>query len=283
MSTYETIDLNEYVRSGEGGTAITYTHKTRNTLAKLYNPGFEANRSVAEFLTARTVFEMGIPTPEPYRLVTDGERFGAEYELIKNKRSFARIISEEPERLEEISLTFANAVRELHARKADTTRLRSYKQVLTRFYQEKNLVLDEFKRRALAFLERVPEADTCLHGDLRIGNIITNGDRMLWIDVGEFSYGLPEWDLGVMWTITHNMKSERSVNLFHVTTETLTKHWNVFLPAYLGTTDPDALEAYTKRLLPFYAAKAPYMVDMAVHTSLSAEALERMIKVLPSA
>lgn len=54
MNTYETIDLNEYVRTGEGGTAITYTDKSRNTLAKLYNPGFEADRAVADFLTARS-------------------------------------------------------------------------------------------------------------------------------------------------------------------------------------------------------------------------------------
>ena len=169
MNTYETIDLNEYVRTGEGGTAVSYTHKTRNTLAKLYNPGFEADRAAAEFFTARTVFEMGIPTPEPYRLVTDGERFGAEYELIRNKRSFTRIISEEPERLEEISFSFAKAARELHAKIADTARLRSYKEVITQFYREKDLVPEEYKRRALAFLEKVPEADTCLHGDLHSG------------------------------------------------------------------------------------------------------------------
>jgi uncharacterized protein (TIGR02172 family) len=282
MNTYETINLNEYVRTGEGGTSITYTHKTRNALAKLYNPGFEADRALAEFLTARTVFEMGIPTPEPYRLVTDGERFGAEYELIRNKRSFARIISEEPERLEEISLTFAQFTRELHTRKADTARLHSYKQTLTRFYQEKDLVPEEYKRRALAFMDRVPEADTCLHGDTQIGNIITNGDRTLWIDVGEFSYGVPEWDIAILWTMAHNMKADRSVNLFHITPETFNKHWNIFFPAYLGTTDPEALEAYTKRLFPFYAAKVPYVFDMAYHTSLPAEALGRIINMLPN-
>ncbi len=281
MHTYETIDLNEYVRTGEGGTAVSYTHKTKNTLAKLYNPGFEADRAAAEFLTARIVFEMGIPSPEPYRLVTDGERFGAEYELIKNKRSFTRIISQEPERLEEISLAFARAARELHATKADTTRLRSYKQVLTRFYQEKNLVPEEYKHRALAFIEKLPETDTCLHGDLQIGNIITDGDRTLWIDVGEFSYGLPEWDLSILWTMTHNMKADRSVPLFHVTPETLNKHWNIFLPAYLGTTDPGALEAFTRRLFPFYAAKVPYVVDMAYHTALPAEALQSIVQMLP--
>ena len=282
MNTYETIDLNEYVRTGEGGTAVSYTHKTRNTLAKLYNPGFEADRAAAEFFTARTVFEMGIPTPEPYRLVTDGERFGAEYELIRNKGSFTRIISEEPERLEEISFAFAKAARELHAKIADTARLRSYKEVITQFYREKDLVPEEYKRRALAFLEKVPEADTCLHGDLQIGNIITDGDRTLWIDVGEFSHGLPEWDISILWTMAHNMKADRSVKLFHITPETFNKHWNIFLPAYLATKDPGELEAFTKRLFPFYAAKVPYVFDMAYHTSLPDEALQKIIQMLPN-
>ena len=281
MNSYETINLNEYVRTGEGGTAVSYTHKTRNTLAKLYNPGFEADRAAAEFLTARTVFEMGISTPKPYRLVTDGERFGAEYELIRDKRSFARIISEEPERLEEISLAFAKAARELHVRKADTSRLSSFKEVLTHFYHEKDLVPEEYKRRALAFLEKVPETDTCLHGDLQIGNIITDGKRTLWIDVGEFSYGVPQWDISILWTMTHNMRADRTENLFHITPETFNKHWDTFLPAYLGTTDPGALETYTRRLFPYYAAKVPYIFDMAYHTSLPAEALQTIIKMLP--
>ncbi|MBO4842787.1 MAG: TIGR02172 family protein [Bacteroidales bacterium] len=282
MGTYEKINLEDYIQTGEGGTAQAYTRKDGKTLAKLYNSGFEADRAAGEFLTARTVFEMGIPTPEPYRLVSDGERFGAEYELIKNKRSFARILSEEPERLEEISLTFARAARELHAHKADTARLHSYKEVLTQFYRDKNFVPEEYKRRALAFLEKVPEADTCLHGDLQIGNIITDGNRTLWIDVGEFSHGVPEWDISILWTMAHNMKADRSVKLFHITPETFNKHWNIFLPAYLATKDPGELEAFTKRLFPFYAAKVPYVFDMAYHTSLPDEALQKIIQMLPN-
>ena len=195
MDNYEIINLEDYVQTGEGGTAVSYTHKSKNTLAKLYKPGFEADRARAEFYTAKTVFDMGIPTPEPYRLVSDGERFGAEYELVPDKRSFTRIISQEPERLQEISLTFASLARKLHSTPADTSRLRSYKEVLTQFYKEKNLVPEAFKQRALAFLENAPDTPNCLHGDLQIGNIITDGYRTLWIDVGEFSYGTPEWDL----------------------------------------------------------------------------------------
>ena len=134
------INLDDYIQTGEGGTALTYTKKDGLSLAKLYKNGFEADRAKVEFLTARMVFELGIPSPEPYRLVTDGQRNGAEYELIKNKRSYTRIISQEPERLEEISLKFAHMARELHGKEADTTRLGSYKERIERFYREKNRV-----------------------------------------------------------------------------------------------------------------------------------------------
>ena len=276
MDSYQKIELSDYTRSGEGGTAVSYTHKTRNTLAKLYNPGFEADRSKAEFHTARAVFEMGIPTPEPLRLVTDGERYGAEYELIKGKRSFTRIISEEPERLQEISLTFAEWARRLHATPVPPGRLRSYKEVLIQFYKEKTLVPEAYKQKALAFLETVPDAPTCLHGDLQIGNIITDGDRTLWIDVGEFSHGTPEWDLSIMWIMGVRMGEERANSLFHLTSEQMREHWNFFLPAYLGTSDPQILGQYTRRLIPYYAAKVPYVYDMAYHCALPADALQRI-------
>lgn len=276
MDSYQKIELSDYVRSGEGGTAVSYTHKTRNTLAKLYNPGFEADRAREEFHTARAVFEMGLPTPEPLRLVTDGERYGAEYELVKGKRSFTRIISEEPGRLEEISLTFAEWARRLHATPVPPGRLRSYKEVLIQFYKEKTLVPEAYKQKALAFLETVPDAPTCLHGDLQIGNIITDGDRTLWIDVGEFSHGTPEWDISIMWIMGVRMGEERANSLFHLTSEQMRAHWNFFLPAYLGTSDPQILGQYTRRLIPYYAAKVPYVYDMAYHCALPADALQRI-------
>ena len=46
MDTYKLIDLNEYVQTGEGGSSLTYSHKTRNALAKLFNPGAEADEAL---------------------------------------------------------------------------------------------------------------------------------------------------------------------------------------------------------------------------------------------
>ena len=39
MQQYETIDLNDYIQTGEGGTAISYSKKDGKTLAKLFSPG----------------------------------------------------------------------------------------------------------------------------------------------------------------------------------------------------------------------------------------------------
>ena len=281
MNTYETIDLNDYVQTGEGGTSLTYTHQTRHTMAKLFNLVNEAELAEKEFLTARAVFEMGIPTPEPLRLVTDGERRGVEYELISNKRSFTRIISQEPERLEEISLAFARMARELHTQKANTSRFTSVKERLRRFYQEKgDLVTEEYKEHALNFIDKSPDADTCLHGDLHIGNVITDGQRSFWIDLGQFSYGEPEWDLGWMWTICNQIDDKRSDFILHLTPETLKAHWNLFIATYLGTNDQEAMGQYTRRLMPYYAVRLPYMLDLLVQGRLPEDALQQLPKII---
>ena len=274
------INLDDYIQTGEGGTALTYTHKDGLSLAKLYNPGFEADRAKAEFLTARAVFELGIPSPEPFRLITDGERSGAEYELIKNKRSYTRIISQEPERLEEISLKFARMAKELHAKQADTTRLQSYKQRIANFYHEKDMVPEDYKQRVLQFLDTVPDTPRCLHGDLHIGNIITDGQRDLWIDLGEFAYGVPEWDLALLWTMCHNMPGDRVEHIFHITHDTMQAHWDIFFPAYLGTSDPQAIHEATQRLLPYYAAKVPYIFHMVFNRPMPDAALQNIGKYL---
>ena len=274
------INLDDYIQTGEGGTALTYTHKDGFSLAKLYNPGFEADRAKAEFLTARAVFELGIPSPEPFRLITDGQRSGAEYELIKNKRSYTRIISQEPERLEEISLKFARMAKELHAKQADTTRLQSYKQRIANFYHEKDMVPEDYKQRVLQFLDTVPDTPRCLHGDLHIGNIITDGQRDLWIDLGEFAYGVPEWDLALLWTMCHNMPGDRVEHIFHISHETMMAHWDIFFPAYLGTSAPQAIHEATQRLLPYYAAKVPYIFHMVFNRPMPDAALQNIGKLL---
>ena len=273
---YLRINLDEYTLSGAGGTALTYTHKTEKRLAKLFSPGFAADMAAQEFNTSKTVYELGIPTPRPIRLVTDGERYGAEYELIENKRSFARIISEEPECLEPLSKEFAKLARSIHATPADITRVPSMKQRLLSFYEDRDMLPDFLRDRIVDFIHTVPEYPYCLHGDLQIGNIIRSGDRDLWIDVGQFSYGVPEWDLGFTWRVTGITRQERSQELFHLSPGQLSRHWKVFSNAYFDAEGKE-LEDKVRTLYPYAAARLPFMIYLAYHKPINEQIARKIV------
>ena len=70
------IDLNDYIRVGEGANGASYNHKQDpSIMLKLYFRNFEA--AELELDVARKVYELGIPTPEPGDLVTDGKQVGS--------------------------------------------------------------------------------------------------------------------------------------------------------------------------------------------------------------
>lgn len=261
MNDFERINLEDYIQTGEGGTALTYNHKDGKTLAKLFMSGFAADTAKHEFLINQVVYESGLPTPKPIRLLTDGERFGAEYELINNKRSFTRIISQEPDKLVPFSERFAVLAKQIHQTPADTTRLPDMRELAGTWIDRLADFPDELKRRFHRFLETVPSTPTCLHGDLHIGNIITDGQRDLWIDVGDFAYGVPEWDLGMMYYSSHFLSPERADNIFHLDNDTLRAHWDAFAPVYYGTDSKEALEAEVRKLHPFIATKMAFFIS----------------------
>ena len=261
MDTYETIDLNDYVQTGEGGTALTYSHKDGKTLAKLFIPSVTADNAIREFRISQIVYEIGLPTPKPIRLITDGERFGAEYELIQPKRSFTRIISQEPDQLVPLSERFAVLAKQIHQTPADTTRLPDMRELVSIWIDRLENLADDYKKRFHRFLDTVPARPTCLHGDLHIGNIITDGSRDLWIDVGDFAYGMPEWDLGMMYYGSHFLSAERADNVYHLDNDTLKAHWDAFATAYYGTDSQDVLDDEIKKLQPFIATKMAFFIS----------------------
>lgn len=255
------INLDDYVQTGEGGTAITYNNKNGKTLAKLFTPGWAADTAAREFRINQVVYESGLPTPQPIRLITDGTRFGAEYELISPKRSFTRIISQEPEQLQPLSERFARLARQIHEKPADTQRLPDIKEIITTWIDKFDNLPAAFKERFHRFLDLVPSTPTCLHGDLHIGNIITDGQRDLWIDVGDFAYGVPEWDLGMMYYAANFLSAERADNIFHLDNDTLKAHWTAFAKAYYGTDSQEVLNAEVQKLQPFIFIKMTFFVS----------------------
>ena len=236
---FETIDMADYKQTGDGFTAISYTHNSGDKMMKLYAPFIPQHVPLQELTLARNVYAMGINTPRALRLVTDGERKGVEFECIKNKKSFARAISHNPEDLEKYALRFAKMSKQLHETQCDTSSFESVQQYFANIATKADVFSDEEKEKICRFLNNTPQTQTCIHGDLHIGNVITNGENDWWIDLADFRYGNPLYDMGMLNFVCNEIPEEMAMNLYHITKEQMHEVWRIFVREYFATTDFD--------------------------------------------
>ena len=248
----ELIDMDDYVESGDGFTAISYNHKDGDRMMKLYSEFVPTTEPYRELKVSWSLADMGIVSPKALRLVTDGKRVGLEFERLVNKRSFARAISQEPEKLEEYTRKFARMCKKLHSTPCDTT---VFPPAENRFLQSINngkSFSDAQKARMIDFVMSVPRTNTCVHGDLHIGNALMVDDKEYWIDLSDFAYGNPLFDLGMFHFVCWGCNQPEIVmRLYHITVEQIHQVWEVFVDEYFGP-DCDHKEIWD-RVAPFSA------------------------------
>ena len=255
----EWIDLADYEVSGDGYTAVSYNHKDGKRMMKLYAEYMPFSVPEHELEMSWAIMDLGLHIPKAYRLVTDGKRIGVEFERIVDKRSFARAISQEPEHLEQYVAAFATECRKLHATPCNTEVFPSVKAHFHGVIDASRDLSEAQKARMHAFINEAPDADTCIHGDMHIGNIITNGRQNWWIDLADFRYGHPYFDLGMLWFVcVANPEEELAQKLFHVSHAQMLQVWEAFVRHYFdgGITVEEA-----NRLIAPYGAL--YMVHFA--------------------
>ena len=260
----ELINLADYEESGDGYTAISYNHKDGKRMMKLYASYMPISVPENELQMTWSIMDLGLRIPKAYRLVTDGKRVGVEFERILNKRSFSRAISQEPDQLEAYVKDFADACHKLHATPCNTEVFTSVKDFFNAAVDASKDYGSTQKARMHAFIDAAPDATTCLHGDMHIGNIIRSGNLDYWIDLADFRYGHPYFDLGMLWFVcVANESEEMAQQLFHLSHAQMLQVWAVFVKYYfegaLTTEEAD-------RLIAPYAAL--YMIHFANRESM---------------
>ena len=259
------IDLNEYERVGEGANGASYNHKTDpNTMLKVYFRNFEAASKELEL--ARKVYDMGIPTPEPGDLVTDGERMGIRFKRLSGKRSYSRACGDEPERVEEYAREFARMCLKLHATHVDTTQFESVKDRLYAMLEANPDFTPEQKQKIHDFIAAAPETDTAIHGDLQFSNgIFTEKDGVrtsYFIDLGDFCYGYPMFDIGMVYLCCCLNDESWTLEQYHMTNATAAKFWDFFAEEYFGK---DADMEAVMREVKIYAGLKTLIVERDTH------------------
>ena len=240
MDTLEAIriDLADYEYAGEGANGVSYNHRyDPDVMLKLYRPGMVL-QPLDEMRIARKVFETGIPTPEPGDYVTDGTRFGVRFRRIRNKVSYARAVGDHPENVVRYAEEFAGMCRELHATHVDTAAFECVKDRYARQLAENPFFTPLEKDRLLRFIQEAPDTDTAIHGDLQYGNAIFAGDERFFIDLGDFCYGYPLFDIGMVYCTAFLSEPDFVRDAFHMEPVLSVRFWKAFAPAYFGTDRP---------------------------------------------
>lgn len=254
-----TFSLEGYTQFGGSFISNTYNAPDGDSMRKVYKPCAPEGTAEREKLTARACLQFGIPTPMSGHICRGEDGISLDFERIIGKRSFARVISEEPERLEEISVRFAKMCKQLHTTPCDTAlfpdRTLFYRDVIARAEG----FTSEEKEHMSAFLDSVPRATTCLHGDMHIGNVITTGRDDLWIDMSDFSYGNPLFDVAMMYFTAYCSPENMVLDLYHITAEQFREVYRIFAREYFGADTPEKLEASFAQLKPFCALHMLYL------------------------
>ena len=263
------ISLDDYVRTGEGANGASYNHKSDpNIMMKMYFRNFEA--AALELEVAKKVYEMGIPTPEPGDLVTDGKQMGIRFRRIEGKKSYSRACGDHPERAEEYGKEFARMCKKLHSVHVDTTRFENVKDRLYKMLDANPDFTPEQKQKIRAFIEAAPDTDTAIHGDLQFGNGIftedANGKRTSYfIDLGDFCYGYPMFDIGMVYLCCCLNDESWTQEVNHMSNATAARFWDGFAAEYFG---PDANMEEVMKEVKIYAGLKTLIIERDTHCAM---------------
>lgn len=210
------IDLNEWERFGGGAAGDSYYHKTDDTvMLKLYFETLPREMAENEFINSQKVFELGIPCSRAYDFVTDGTRYGITFQRMKDKKSFASTVAEDPSKLEQVARDFAQLGKMVHSTKCDTAAFPRQKDIYLKDLENPR-VSEPLKQGILKLMDELSDSQTCLHGDFHVGNAIYSEGKPYFIDLGDFAYGDPEIDLCEMFMIAYAASEQNCREQMHM-------------------------------------------------------------------
>ena len=247
------ISLDDYILFGGGANGESFTKRDDpSVMLKLYLPGKE-RQAKSELLLSHKAYDAGIPVPEPGEFVmTEDGRYGILFRMIEDKVSFARAVGNDPTKTEEYAECFARLCKELHSTSLDCEDIPNVKDKYLDILAESNSYTEEQINKITKFIKDAPESDTALHGDLQFGNAVMSADKIYFIDMGDFCYGHPYFDLGMVY-LTCNLNGEDfNKEAFHMDNNTARRFWVAFAKEYFGDEPLEEIEA---KILPYAALK----------------------------
>ena len=231
----------EIIGHGSNGTIYRID---KDNVVKVYKNADALQEIQKERELAKLAFVLGIPTAISYDVVRVGDSYGSEFEFL-NARSFTRILSEEPDKLDWCVHEYVKMLRIIHSTLVPAGKLPDMKEtVLSWAGFLQNYLPLETGEKLVSLVEAVPHDDHMIHGDYHTKNLVLQNDEVLLIDMDTLAVGHPVFELASIFN-AYNGFSEidhKRIERFQgINRETGLKFWHKSLADYLETDSKDRI------------------------------------------
>ena len=235
---------------GEGFKGRVY-RIDQDTVVKVYKNADALEEIQHEREVARLALILGVPTAISYDVVRVGDSYGSVFELL-DARSFAKILAEEPERMDWCVREYVDFLKKVHGIVVPEGKLPSIKaDVLTFVRRMKDCLPEGYGDKLERMVEEIPESDHMVHGDYHTKNIVLSGGEVLLIDMDTLAVGAPIFELEQMYNsyLGFSEYNHQIIKDFQgYDRETSKEFWKKSLRAYLNTTDEKKAEGAEERI-----------------------------------
>lgn len=207
------------------------------TIIKLYYDRISKAEIEREKQLAKQAFVMGVPTAISYDIVTSKGRLGVVYEMIKS-RTLGELVRNDPDNVDKYTDIYVDVCKSIHEIVDEGHVLPSFKDINRADIPNVSGISEEERALLYKFIDLVPDGDTCVHGDLNLNNIMVENGKGLLIDMGEFSRGIPAFDMSRLVFSFHFAAEPGDYNPFYKMPRSLVeKAYGDMFRKYYGTDD----------------------------------------------
>ncbi len=250
---YKVVSVDGCEVIGEGHNGKVY-RLDRDTVVKVYKnaKGSELLDEIQhEREVARLALILGVPTAISYDVVRVGDSFGSVFELL-NARSFAKILAEEPEKIDWCVKEYVGMLKTIHGITVPEGKLPRIKdKAVNAVGRMKHLLPDGLGDKLERMVLEIPEDNHMVHGDYHTKNLELAGDEVLLIDMDTLSTGHPIFELSQMYNsyIGFSEYNPDIVLQFQGYPAAMAKEfWNKSVMAYLNTDNPERIREVTDKV-----------------------------------
>ena len=216
-----------------------------DTIIKVYINPDSLSDIQRERELARRAFVLGVPTAIPYDVVRVGNSYGSVFELL-NAKSFAKILAEEPERVDEIAAMSVDLLKTIHGTEVQPEDMPDMRSVALGWVDFlKDHLQPEKWQKLHDLVEAVPVSHHMIHGDYHVKNVMLQNGEALLIDMDTLCQGDPVFEFSGIFNAYEGFYAmDMSVRgeFLGLTPETTKRMLEKTLQLYFGTEDEARLQ-----------------------------------------